>query len=171
MLLIPLKLILSYILCGRKNLKSENFSCNCQRNIWLCKYCLCGMKYCIGCQKLQKNYIRDSGRHKKHTCTPYEVCVPQFNFWMSQGLHTTSPMTTQAMHVLSYHNCIWKIIHIFNDATITVEEDWRLCPSHDDVIKWKHFPRYWPFVRWIHRSPVNSPLKGQWRGALMFSLI
>ena len=31
---------------------------------------------------------------------------------------------------------------------------WR--PEHDDVIKWK--------------SPVNSPLKGQWRGALMFSL-
>ena len=30
---------------------------------------------------------------------------------------------------------------------------------HDDVIKWKHFPRYWPFVRGIHRSPVNSPHK------------
>ena len=42
---------------------------------------------------------------------------------------------------------------------------------HNDVIKWKHFPRYWPFVRGIHRSPVNSPHKGQWRGALMFSLI
>ena len=42
---------------------------------------------------------------------------------------------------------------------------------HDDVIKWKHFPRYWPFVRGIHRSPVNSPHKGQWRGALMFSLV
>ena len=27
---------------------------------------------------------------------------------------------------------------------------------HDDVIKWKHFPRYWPFVQGIHRSPVNS---------------
>ena len=25
--------------------------------------------------------------------------------------------------------------------------------------------------RWIPRSPVNSPHKGQWRGALMFSLI
>ena len=37
--------------------------------------------------------------------------------------------------------------------------------------KWKHFPRYWPFVRGIHRSPVNSPHKGQWRGALMFTLI
>ena len=42
---------------------------------------------------------------------------------------------------------------------------------HDDVIKAKHFPRNWPFVREIHRSPVNFPHKGQWRGALMFSLI
>ena len=43
--------------------------------------------------------------------------------------------------------------------------------AHDDVIKWKHFPRYWPFMRGIHRSPVNSTHKGQWRGALVFSLI
>ena len=42
---------------------------------------------------------------------------------------------------------------------------------HDDVIKWKHFPRNWPFVRGIHRSPVNSPHKGQWCGALMSTLI
>ena len=42
---------------------------------------------------------------------------------------------------------------------------------HDDVIKWKHFPRCWPFVRGVHRSPVNSPHKGQWHGALIFSLI
>ena len=27
----------------------------------------------------------------------------------------------------------------------------RLSSSHDDVIKWKHFPRYWPFVRGCHR--------------------
>ena len=40
---------------------------------------------------------------------------------------------------------------------------------------WLHqmetFPHYWPFVRGIHWSPVNSPHKGQWRRALMFSLI
>ena len=42
---------------------------------------------------------------------------------------------------------------------------------HDDVSKWKHFPRYWPFVLGIHRSSVNSPHEGQWCGALMFSLI
>ena len=44
---------------------------------------------------------------------------------------------------------------------------WTGLAHHDDVIKWKHFPRYWPFVRGIHRSPQ----KGQWRGALMFSFI
>ena len=29
---------------------------------------------------------------------------------------------------------------------------WLLHATHDDVIEWKHFPRYWPFVRGIHRS-------------------
>ena len=43
--------------------------------------------------------------------------------------------------------------------------------KHDDVIKWKHFPRHWPFVRGIQRSPVNSPHKGEWPGPLLFSLI
>ena len=43
--------------------------------------------------------------------------------------------------------------------------------EHDDIIKWKHFPCYWPFVRGIHRSLVNSLHKGQWCGALMFYLI
>ena len=42
---------------------------------------------------------------------------------------------------------------------------------HDGVIKWKHFLRYWPNVWGIHRSPVNSLHKGQWRGALVFYLI
>ena len=42
---------------------------------------------------------------------------------------------------------------------------------HHDVIKWKPFPLYWPVAREIHRSPVDSPHKGQWRGALTLSLI
>ena len=53
---------------------------------------------------------------------------------------------------------------------LPTKTNWTCC-QHDDVIKWKHFPRNWPFVRGIHRSPVNFPHKGQWRGALMFSLI
>ena len=35
----------------------------------------------------------------------------------------------------------------------------------------KHFLRYWTFVRVIYRSSVRSPHNGQWRGALVYSLI
>ena len=43
--------------------------------------------------------------------------------------------------------------------------------DHDDVIKWKHFPRYWPVLWGIHRSVVNSSHKYQEHGALMIYLI
>ena len=40
--------------------------------------------------------------------------------------------------------------------------------SHKDVIKWKHFPHYWSFVRGIQWSLVNSlnietPSRSLWR--------
>ena len=82
---------------------------------------------------------------------------------------------------------LFKLILLYSNkicTTYTVKENSRLKffnnliyggslwvrTKHDDVIKWKHFPRYWPFVWEIHRSPVNSPHKGPWCGALMFSL-
>ena len=64
------------------------------------------------------------------------------------------------------------------NVNIVTPKIYHTISSHDadhrnttDVIKWKYFLRYWRFVRGIHRSPVNSPHKGQWREALMFSLI
>ena len=42
------------------------------------------------------------------------------------------------------------------------------CKMHNYVIKLKHFPRYWPSLWGVNRSTVNSPHKGQWRGALCF---
>ena len=42
---------------------------------------------------------------------------------------------------------------------------------HNDVIKWKHFPRNWSFVRGIHRSPANSLLKASDAELWCFSLI
>ena len=57
-----------------------------------------------------------------------------------------------------------------NRAIMRLTYHWTESQIHDDVIKWKHFPRNWPFVRGIHRSPVNSLHKGQWRGALVFYL-
>ena len=76
--------------------------------------------------------------------------------------------------ICKYTPIIWAcmyiyITYLYIDTVRDVCTWIMLC--HDDVIKWKYFPRYWPFVRGIHRSPANSPHKGQWRGALMFSLI
>ena len=70
--------------------------------------------------------------------------------------------------IIDLHTQPGLICHqLFNvHQQLVVEEN-----SDDDLIKWKHFPSYWPFVRGIHRSPVNSPHKGQWRGVLMFSKI
>ena len=49
-----------------------------------------------------------------------------------------------------------------------------LCPKQE-ILWWRDqmgiFPRYWPFVRGIHRSTVNSPHKDQWRRDLIFSLL
>ena len=75
------------------------------------------------------------------------------NMWKT----TTTKKTTAIISLVYKPSYVWSIIQ--SDQI------------HDDVIKWKHFPRNWPFVREIHRSPVNFPHKGQWRGALMFSLI
>ena len=72
---------------------------------------------------------------------------------------------------------LFRIRHCFNMAWIRPDISayqaltvWKSM-KHEEVIKWKHFPRYWPLVRGIHRSPVNSPHKCQWRGTLIFSLI
>ena len=57
--------------------------------------------------------------------------------------------------------------NVVYNMVVDFEEEHTMMTS----LKWKHFPCYWPFARGIHRSPVNSPHKGQWRGALIFSLI
>ena len=70
------------------------------------------------------------------------------------GLHQVYPFSAWIFHLYSLRQWQSKNIH-----------------PHDDVIKWRHFPCYWPFVRGIHQWPEDSPHKGQWHGALMFSLI
>ena len=86
------------------------------------------------------------------------------------------------------HFFVWKLLYFksnfMNYVSKSIGSDYGLAPDrwqplselmmawyHDDVINWKHFSHYWPFVQGIHRSPVNSPHKGQWHGALMFYLI
>ena len=48
---------------------------------------------------------------------------------------------------------IWWCNHLRHTATEIYDYQGKtsyLRFIHDDVIKWKHFPRYWPFMRGIH---------------------
>ena len=71
----------------------------------------------------------------------------------------------------SSHWRFWSSYWIFQQENTTWIVFWghrdsvsKTITRHGDVIKWK-------LLQGIHWSPVNSPHKGQWRGALMFSLI
>ena len=101
--------------------------------------------------------------------------------WVSGGLMwSISPwfiVTLQALGNHKLRTCVWSrwitCLCLLQDHTLVVSRPTTCIVTvyHDDVIKWKHFLRYWSFVRGIHRSPVNSPHKGRWRGSLVFSLI
>ena len=90
--------------------------------------------------------------------------------WYCHFIRLVNRNNPKLLHIYIY-------MHVFSYTLLDVPH-WNMrhwviiiFGKHDDVIKLKHFPRYWPFVRGIHRSPVNSPHKGQWRWALVFSLI
>ena len=104
------------------------------------------MKQTIGMTLFLLNWISCLGVYK---CIMF-AAAPQLNNYVFEFIGVMTEI----------HRALWSWSH---EPTTTM--------VHDDVIKWKHFPRYWPFVRGIHRSPVNYPHKGQWRGALMLSLI
>ena len=87
-------------------------------------------------------------------------CPVDSKFWQVQVLPCAEHVTSH-----QYLNQWWPISLTY--TCITRPE----FVTHDDLIKWKHFLRYWRIVLGIHRSPVNFPHKGQWRAALMFSLI
>ena len=74
-------------------------------------------------------------------------------------------------HGFGKGQCIqWAQPDLLRIKCIKIHHIMACVPVNDDVITWKPFPRYWIFARGIHRSPVTFH-KGQWLGALMFSLI
>ena len=56
-------------------------------------------------------------------------------------------------------------MHTYNPLYSTERYSIMMTSSNGNIF------RYWPFMWGIHWWPLNSPHKGQWCGALMFSLI
>ena len=47
--------------------------------------------------------------------------------------------------------------HKRNDSEMSMRTNENDTSHHDDVIKWKRFSCYWPFVGGIHQPPMDSP--------------
>ena len=80
-------------------------------------------------------------------------------YWMKDKKDRTGPEIKLSTHKRTFRSHpVWLFMRcILYPRDFEYISYWK----HDDVIEWKHFPRYWPFVRGIHQSPVNSPHKGQ----------
>ena len=97
--------------------------------------------------------------------------------WLMLGLNHSGAYSIEPKWILWHALLFWGTSQLFfillksdwNKVSISINVTFLVIP--DDVINWKHFPRYSPFVRGIHWIPVKSPHTGQERGALIFSLI
>ena len=89
-------------------------------------------------------------------------------------IHVVAPAmaagrSISVIHISQIHS--WYGSHLIKWKIIANAKNKKNRDVYDDIIKWEHIQRNWPFVKGNHRSPVDSPHKGQWCGALMFSLI
>ena len=55
-------------------------------------------------------------------------------------------------HAIKLKNIPWKWTRFYCTLFYFI----LVISTHEDVINWKHFPLYWPFVMGIHRSPVAT---------------
>ena len=101
-----------------------------------------------------------------HTRNP-EPFLPEICRWVSAKRHNSIANALE-LRLSCTKPSMWD-----PDFFITVSADVRCWAISRPW--WRHqmetFSALLAFVRGIHRSPVNSPHKGQWRGALMFTLI
>ena len=81
-------------------------------------------------------------------------CIESYyfdNFWCRQCKKNIKILTFSFQWHMLPPITKWTATHwatMFNTGAITNPNSF----IHDDIIKWKHFPRYWPFVQGIHRS-------------------
>ena len=101
-------------------------------------------------------------------------CVRNTYVYAITNTYMNSSVYMAECHVYDHLWCSWSLYDIwYKNCEAYTNENVTKNPTghpHDGIIKWKHSLRYWPFVRGIHRWPMDSAHKGQWRGALMFSL-
>ena len=98
-------------------------------------------------------FLSDIPFYSKHRtrarqwCISLSLTVPGVVLWPSGAAPTVAP-------VKLFHSS--KCSHALHLPIFVITASLALELVHDDIIKWKYFPRYWPFVRGIHRSPASQ---------------
>ena len=88
-----------------------------------------------------------------------QACCKPCNCW-SLGMDKLFQLTYYcACDYLSVMKLEFSMLVKWATSLLTFAATSSMLVIHDDVIKWKHFPRYCQFLRGIHRFPVNSPYK------------
>ena len=131
-------------------------------SVW---HCVLFIARCVGLYR-NDQASRNEWFHSKTRFQEYEVShMLTTLFFSSFGFISCSLWT----HLTNWPTLFEVAKSVY--MLVPVAQNGRNRYVHDDVINWNHFPRYWSFVQGIHRSPVNSPHKGQKREALMFAFI
>ena len=144
-------------------------------DIWLCQ-----SRYESKCSEMVINSvdIKANGASIRHT-TPFiyavifhaissAICVtwpvPRIAYQLSHHHHHHHQQQQHQHHIIimssSPSSFAWSLASSHHPETCDLSKKSRgSTRDHEDVIKWQHFPRYWPFVRGIHRLPLNSLTK------------
>ena len=107
------------------------------------------------------NWESHMARSIRPNCFPVSACT-LYLFHQYLVVDIQGSCAIKAKHVLppcEFFHIALDNIYEFDPRNIWSQVQSVTTGTHDDVIKWRHLPRYWPFVRGIHRSPVNSPRK------------
>ena len=123
----------------------------CDYTVWIVFYDLFALSENYEIKMINQSYNDQTGR------------AWSIDWGLTNNFATT--VTKLLCHVEWPISFTWHKFSKCMDSTV----DWVFL--HDNVIEWKHFPCYCPFVRKMHRSPMHYPHKCRWWGALMFSLI
>ena len=129
-------------------------------------------------QQISAKFMRHTAYlHRTIICKyiPQNTGVVSFDMQFISASRASDNKTTLMLHIKAGTSMMYLICRLLRfyvvPCCVCTWFSILVMNPHDDVIKWKHFPRYWPFVRGHSPAPVNSPHIGQWCGALMFSLI
>ena len=134
-----------------------------ENNVWFTDYF--STRYCY---RVQRKYLFNCYRPNFSYSQVNSVRWDHFHtqFILRGPLHAQSPISTiLTLKIYRRFSVSLQEITTVSGISVRYVENKIVCDaqsyiaSPDGVIKWKHFPRYWPFVRGIHRSSVNPLTK------------